>query len=334
MATIKDIAEKAKVSSATVSRILNEDSTLNVPESTRNRIFQIANELHYVKKGKSRRNEKALSLAIVQWYSLKQELEDNYYFMIRMGVENYCSAHGIAVKRIFRDDRDIEENLSDVDAIVCIGKFSQVQIRNFAKLQENIIFVDMEVKDHSENCIVLDFETAIQDVLDHIKACGHQHIAYLSGKEYTHDGLLFIDPRKKAFLSYTKECEFDSIVYEEQFSMDSGYAMAASLLKEYPEVTAIVCASDPIALGALRALEEHGIKVPEDMSITGFNDINASSYSNPPLTTIHAPSETMGAYAAEFLHHQAQKMKRLPVKIVLPCALIKRASTAKLKKKA
>ena len=177
MATIKDIAQKANVSSATVSRILNEDDTLNVPESTRNRVFQIASELHYVKKGKSKRTEKALTFAIVQWYSLKQELEDSYYFTIRMGVEQYCSRHGIALKRIFKDDLNIEENLKDVDGIVCIGKFSTAQIKKLSHYQENIIFVDMEVQPLKENCIVLDFSTAIYDVLSHLHDLKHQHIA-------------------------------------------------------------------------------------------------------------------------------------------------------------
>ncbi|MCH4285697.1 MULTISPECIES: LacI family DNA-binding transcriptional regulator [Bacillota] len=327
MATIKDIAQKANVSSATVSRILNEDDTLNVPESTRNRVFQIASELHYVKKGKSKRTEKALTFAIVQWYSLKQELEDSYYFTIRMGVEQYCSRHGIALKRIFKDDLNIEENLKDVDGIVCIGKFSTAQIKKLSHYQENIIFVDMEVQPLKENCIVLDFSTAIYDVLSHLHDLKHQHIAYLSGKEYTQDGSLFEDPRKKAFLQYAESFHFKTTILEEQFSIESGYQMANQLCEHLDDITAIVCASDPIALGVLRSLEEHSIKVPQDMSVTGFNDISASAYSNPPLTSVHAPSETMGEYAGEYLHHQAGKLKRLPVKIVLPCTLIKRAST-------
>lgn len=327
VATIKDIAQKAHVSSATVSRILNEDDTLNVPESTRNRVFQIASELHYVKKGKSKRSEKALTFAIVQWYSLKQELEDSYYFTIRMGVEQYCSRHGIALKRIFKDDLDIDENLKDIDGIVCIGKFSTAQIHKLSKYQENIIFVDMEVQPLHENCIVLDFSTAIHDVLQHLHELHHQHIAYISGKEYTQDGTLFLDPRKEAFQHYAKVFGFQTTILEEQFSIESGYQMAKQLCEHIGDISAIVCASDPIALGVLRALEEHGIKVPQDMSVTGFNDINASAYSNPPLTSVHAPSETMGEYAGEFLHQQAGKLKRLPVKIVLPCTLIKRAST-------
>lgn len=326
MATIKDIAVKANVSSATVSRILNEDMSLNVPDTTRDRVFKIANELQYIKKGKAKRNEKALTFAIVQWYSLKQELEDNYYFTIRMGVEGYCSAHGIAMKRIFRDDVNIIESLQGVDGIICIGKFSNSQIATFAKLQENIIFVDMEVYHGRESCILLDFASAMQEVASYLKGLGHQQIAYLSGREYTPDKKLYKDPRKQAFLAYAQEHDLQVQVYEDAFSIDSGYAMANQLLEDGKKVSAIVCASDPIALGVLRAIEEHHLRIPEDISITGFNDIRQSTYTSPPLTTVHAPSETMGEYAAEYLHHTAGKLKRLPVKILLPCTLVKRAS--------
>lgn len=326
MATIKEIAEKAGVSSATVSRILNEDMTLNVPDTTRDRVFKIANSLHYIKKGKVKRNEKPLTFAIVQWYSLKQELEDSYYFTIRMGAESYCSAHGIAMKRIFRDDVDIVESLQDVDGIICIGKFSNAQVATFAKLQENIIFVDMEVSHGKESCILLDFASAMKDIVSYLKGLGHQKIAYLSGKEYTPDKKLYKDPRKYAFLMYAKEHNMEVTVIEDAFSIDSGYEMANQLLAQEEKISAIVCASDPIALGVMRALEEHHLRIPQDISITGFNDIRQTAFTNPPLTTMHAPSETMGEYAAEHLHHAAGKLKRLPVKLLLPCTLIKRAS--------
>lgn len=330
MVTLKDIADKANVSCATVSRILNGDMSLNVPESTRNRVYKIANELHYIKKGKVKKNEKPPVFGIVQWYSLKQELEDSYYFQIRMGVENYCSANSIAMKRIFRDDVDILENLQDVDGIICIGKFSSTQTSIFSKLQENTIFVDMDTH-YKENCIVLDFEKAMQDIVIYLKKLGHSKLVYLSGKEYTADQRLYEDPRKKAFEAYAKQQDLEVLIVEENFSMESGYAMMNQVLDTTHGITAVVCASDPIALGAMRALEEHHIKVPEDISITGFNDIRQASFCNPPLTTIHAPSELMGEYAAEYLHHHRNKFKRSPIKIVLPCTLIKRTSCKTMK---
>ena len=125
-----------------------------------------------------------------------------------MGVEQYCSRHGIALKRIFKDDLNIEENLKDVDGIVCIGKFSTAQIKKLSHYQENIIFVDMEVQPLKENCIVLDFSTAIYDVLSHLHDLKHQHIAYLSGKEYTQDAVYLKIQEKKP--SYNMQKAFIS----------------------------------------------------------------------------------------------------------------------------
>ncbi len=84
MATIKDVAELANVSSATVSRILNNDKTLSVPEETRQAVFNAAKELNYIKKRKAPKNE--FTIGIVQWYSLQQEIDDPYYLQIRQGI--------------------------------------------------------------------------------------------------------------------------------------------------------------------------------------------------------------------------------------------------------
>ena len=94
MATIKDIASAAGVSAAAVSRILNNDETLNVSPETRQKVLDTARELHYVKRG--RPSVKSLfTLGIIQWFSSQQELEDNYYLLIRQGIEDYCLSHNI-----------------------------------------------------------------------------------------------------------------------------------------------------------------------------------------------------------------------------------------------
>ena len=97
MATIKDVAELANVSSATVSRILNNDKTLSVPEETRQAVFNAAKELNYIKKRKATKNE--FTIGIVQWYSLQQEIDDPYYLQIRASVSRklFCLQNNINV---------------------------------------------------------------------------------------------------------------------------------------------------------------------------------------------------------------------------------------------
>ena len=149
MATIKDIAEKAGVSSATVSRILNQDDTLSVTDETRARVLKIADGLNYRKKGKG--TTKRTTIGVFQWYSLFQELEDPYYQNIRVGIEKYCADQNIEVIRAFQSDPDYLKTLSGVDGLICIGKFAQKDIKAFEQLTDNIIFIDMRTSRISFN---------------------------------------------------------------------------------------------------------------------------------------------------------------------------------------
>ena len=146
MATIKDIASAAGVSAAAVSRILNNDETLNVSPETRQKVLDTARELHYVKRG--RPSVKSLfTLGIIQWFSSQQELEDNYYLLIRQGIEDYCLSHNIQIVRTYKSDINYMDVLKDVDCLICIGKFSQEEISYLYEMNSCILFLDMPVND-------------------------------------------------------------------------------------------------------------------------------------------------------------------------------------------
>lgn len=332
MATIKDIAEKANVSSATVSRILNQDDSLSVTEQTRERVLKIAKELHYIKKKNvtsniSKNTSTDTVIGIFQWYSMFEELEDPYYQSIRVGIEKYCANHQIDVIRCFHSDSNYKELLKGVNALICIGKFNETQMESFTSITPNVIFLDMKTARIQSTTICLDFKQAVVDALDYLsKELGHKKIAYLGGKEYLQDDTIYFEERKETFIQY---CEKHDIIYkpylmEQEFSAESGYVMMSELIKENNLPTAVFAASDPIALGAIRALYENGLKVPEDVSVIGFDDISVASFSTPPLTTIHAPAEFMGEYAAHFICTMAKGEfleYQVPVRLTLPCEL-------------
>ena len=301
MATIKDIAEKAGVSSATVSRILNQDDTLSVTDETRARVLKIADGLNYRKKVKG--TTKRTTIGVFQWYSLFQELEDPYYQNIRVGIEKYCADQNIEVIRAFQSDPDYLKTLSGVDGLICIGKFAQKDIKAFEQLTDNIIFIDMRTSRISFNNIVLDLHQSVIDVIDYFVELGHTRIGYLGGKEYIDEDTVYFEQRKETFINYCRKLElcYEPYVIEEEFSAESGYQMMNRLIESGNLPTAVFAASDPIAIGAMRSLYEHGYKIPDDISIIGFDDISVAEFSNPPLTTVHAPSEYMGEYAANFV---------------------------------
>lgn len=294
MATIKDIAEKAGVSSATVSRILNQDDTLSVTDETRARVLKIADGLNYRKKGKG--TTKRTTIGVFQWYSLFQELEDPYYQNIRVGIEKYCADQNIEVIRAFQSDPDYLKTLSGVDGLICIGKFAQKDIKAFEQLTDNIIFIDMRTSRISFNNIVLDLHQSVIDVIDYFVELGHTRIGYLGGKEYIDEDTVYFEQRKETFINYCRKLElcYEPYVIEEEFSAESGYQMMNRLIESGNLPTAVFAASDPIAIGAMRSLYEHGYKIPDDISIIGFDDISVAEFSNPPLTTVHAPSDIWG----------------------------------------
>lgn len=326
MATLKDIAQMAQVSIATVSRILNNDPTLSVPQQTRENVLEAAKALQYQKKKK---NDPGIHICLIQWYSLQQEINDPYYLTLRHGVEDYCAKNGIILRRIFKDDVNIEKSLKGIDGIICLGKFSKSHIETLKKYNDAIILLDMDYENLKECSIVLDFDLALKQALTYLTDLGHQKIGYLGGVEYLDDGQAYDDIRKKSFIKYAKEyqIEYEDYMIEGEFTSESGYAMMSNMIQSHHLPTALFAASDPIAMGAMKALNDYGFHIPDDISIISFDNIDASNYTYPPLTTFYAPAFDMGQFGARLLHQAIKDhTKLLPMRIQLPCYLVERES--------
>lgn len=303
MATIKDIAQVAGVSISTVSRVLNYDTTLSVSDETKKRIFEVAEELSYKKK--PARKQESGKIALLQWYTEKEELEDLYYMSIRLGVENQCRHHGIQVDKYFQDNyRDLKEN--DIQGLIAIGKFSKKQVSELLKITKNIVFVDTSPDEDRFDSIVIDFERATKKVLDHFIKKGHEKIGYIGGREVFKDKTSIIeDPRELTFKRYLTEkgLSNEDCMYVGTFSADDGHALMKKAIQEQGDQlpTAFFAGNDSLAVGALRALLEEGISVPERVNIIGVNDISISKYVFPSLSTVKVYTEIMGETAVDTL---------------------------------
>lgn len=331
MATIKDIAKIANVSTAAVSRILNMDETLNVSPETRQKVLDTAQKLNYVKRNRPA-VKAAFTLGIVQWFSSQQELEDSYYLLIRQGIEDYCFSNNIQIVRTYKSDRNYAEALKEVDCLICIGKFSTKEVRFFEEMKPSILFLDMPVDNPKISTVTMDFEQAVAEGLRYLASLGHRDIGFLTGQEFVDGDQLYPDYRKAAFIQY---CEAHGINYrpylrEGSFLIDSGYKMMSELIDSDTLPTAVFAASDPIALGAMKALSEQGLSVPGDVSVIGFNDIRIAEFTVPPLTTIHAPAYHMGRYGASMLHHIIHEELGTALKVKLPCELVVRNSCKRI----
>ncbi|MDD8049174.1 MAG: LacI family DNA-binding transcriptional regulator [Thomasclavelia sp.] len=325
MATLKDVANEANVSSTTVSRVLNGDPTLSLPDSTREAINEACKKLGYIKK--SKKNKSLFTIGILQWYSLEQELDDPYYLSIRMGVEKFCSKDNINIIRVFKSDGNYQETLKDVNGLICIGKFSNDEMDSLANITKRIVFVDMKNSPIKYSTISLDFKSAINDMMNYLIKLGHKSIGYLGGKEFLSDETEYQDERYITYLNNCKENKIDykGYIYSDSYTRESGYTMMNDLINTGRLPSAIVCASDPIAIGAMRALKEHNINVPKDISIISFDDIADVSYTNPPLTSMHAPTHLMGEYAAKIVYTLLEESS-IPIQMIIPCTLMERES--------
>jgi LacI family transcriptional regulator len=303
MATIKDIAQIAGVSIATVSRVLNYDTTLSVSDETKKRIFEVAEELSYKKK--PARKQESGKIALLQWYTEKEELEDLYYLSIRLGVENQCRQHGIQLDKFFQDNYE-ELKEADILGLIAIGKFSKKQVGELLKITKNIVFVDTSPDEERFDSIVIDFERATIKVLDYFIKKGHEKVGYIGGREVFKDKTSIIeDPRELTFKRYLtdKGLANEAFMYVGTFSAGDGHDLMKKAIAEHGDnlPTAFFAGNDSIAVGALRALLEEGISVPERVNIIGVNDISISKYVFPPLSTVKVYTEIMGETAVDTL---------------------------------
>ncbi|MED3563246.1 LacI family DNA-binding transcriptional regulator [Bacillus xiapuensis] len=328
MATIKDIAQLAGVSIATVSRVLNYDTTLSVGDDTKKRIFEAAEELSY-KKMPARKQESG-KIALLQWYTEKEELEDLYYMSIRLGVENRCRHHGIQMAGYFQDNiEDLKQD--DVRGLIAIGKFSSKQVKSLSSVTKNIVFVDYSPDEEQFDSIVIDFEKSTKKVLDHLMKKGHEKIGYIGGREVFKDKTSMIeDPRESTFKRYLAEKGLlnEAYMYNGSFSVQDGHSLMKKAIHEHGEQlpTAFFAANDSIAVGALRALLEEGIPVPDRVNIIGVNDISLAKYVFPSLSTVKVYTELMGETAVDTLLERIEG-RTITKKIMIATKLILRNSS-------
>lgn len=329
MATIKDIAEQAGVSSATVSRVLNYDETLSVGDETKKRVFEVAEALEYTKYQKKKANKQG-KLAIVQWYTEKEELNDLYYLSIRLGVEKRAEEMNYEIVRIFQNT-DFEMN-SSIEGIIAIGKFSDSQVNKLTSWTENICFVDFDQLHHKLDSVVIDFEQAVNSVLDYFCTNGYQNIGLIAGQENFGDrSKSIIDKRTTIFENYMSRAGLykKNHVFTGSFNVASGQELMKKAIETLKDdlPDAFFISNDSMAIGCLRALQEAGISVPERVSLIGFNDISVAKYIYPTLSTVKVYTELMGETGFDLWLDKLTTERTVAKKVTLSTDLILREST-------
>lgn len=327
--TLKDIAQKAGVSLSTVSRVLNYDTTLSVSDNTRQRIFEVAEELNYTKTKRVSQTPEAYKIAVVQWYSVNKELDDLYFMTIRMEIEKRSQELHIQTIPVFQNQ--VSEISKDVDGIIAVGKYSEAQVDELSAISDNLVFVDWSEMHRGFDSVMTEFKPAVLKVIDYLLPKS-QDLGIIYGSEYTTDGKLKIpDPRFKAFKSIMTERElFDPrFAYEGNYTNQSGYDAMKQAIRDLGDDLphAFFVSNDPMAIGALKALGEENIAIPDRVSLFSFNDTSVAKYVYPELSAVHVATDQMGISAVELMKSRLENGREAPLKVTVGTKLVIRKST-------
>ncbi len=321
MATIKDIAERAGVSIATVSRVLNYDETLSVQESTRRRIFEAAEALEYTVKEKKKR-KKRLNIAMLSTYTPAEELVDPYYMTLRMAVERALTEQGFR----FYILEPGQQPQPGTDGILALGTFTRGEQEALQAFGLPLVLADHPAAPLECDCIIHDRELMVTTALKVLRELGHSRIGLIANKATDPDGSPYQNLRVALVRQLTGSDAFIRAV--SSYTVEEGYAKFIDLMSSELRPTAILVANDTMAAGCYQAAAAMGLKIPEDVSIIGCNDNPAAKYMDPPLSTVRLHTDFMGQQAVALLADHIFTNRKIPMMITLPSELVLRESVA------
>lgn len=344
MITLKNLSEMTGYSITTISRVLNNDTTLRASEKTKDVIRTIAKSSGYKtvqsKKNKSRLKNnlvKKTYLGIVETFNMEEYIQDPYYMYLKEFVEQECFNKKIEIVKIQYDEKEGKYSLfpnKKVSGIITLGNFSTDKMKAIKKISKNIVFLDCAPKNGKYSSVVVDLELGVKRGIDYLVKCGHKNLCFVGPK--TAPNILSREEpevKRNAFIKYIKEKnieEFTQIIDCER-SVESAHKMVVKFINEKNKFpTAFLAVNESVTIGILNALSHYNIKVPEDVSILNYNNTVYSAFVNPPLSSISINSEYMAKIAVDLVVRQSEN-EYFPIQISVFPEIIERESIKKLK---
>jgi DNA-binding LacI/PurR family transcriptional regulator len=337
-ATITDVAREAGVSKATVSAVLNDAGS--VKESTRARVLEAIERLNYRPSQLARRDRvrDGKSLGIIV-----KEIDNPYYADVVLGARSCAERNGYSLVVLSSEGEYVAERRAvellqakHVDGLIAMPVLDeQADLSHFFELKRrNFPFVLLEaVRGVPASLVDIDNMDASRRAVEHLIQLGHTRLVHFAGPSYsmhTHERL---DGVRRA-CSASRLIFGDDDVLPAGAHLEGGYRAGLEYFRNVaPEhrPTAVTCYNDLVAVGLCRALRELGLRVPEDVSVVGFDDIPLAEYLHVPLTTVRVPTLRMGEIAADMLITHVESKTAVPVqKAYLEAQLVVRESTRPL----
>jgi len=332
-ASLKTLAEHLGLSPATVSLVMNRSPVADsIPQDTKDRILSTARQLNYRPNfmARSLRKQRTFTVGV-----MVPEVSEGYAALVLSGIEDHLLQEGYFY---FVASHRHKPDLIDEYPTLLLARSVEGLIAVDTVFDHDLPIPVVTVSGHREikgiTNIALDHLKAADLALQHLTELGHRRIAFIKGQVFSSD----TEPRWRAICDAVRSkgvTLIPPLVTQLEGDLPSpelGYAVMRHLLAGKEPFTALFAFNDISAIGAIRALREGGLRVPEDVSVVGFDDIQSAAFQNPGLTTVRQPLRKMGEIAAETLLRRIAGHDAIPSTITVQPELVTRGTTSPVRK--
>ncbi len=336
--TLKEIAKEAGVSVSTVSRVINKKGPHVARPELQNRIWEIVSRTGYVpnenalnlkKSSKGGTLEGQQSIACL-FARTPESINDPFFSQLARSVEAAAFKEGYHVQYSLTEvdvkQPNMLRNLIDqhIRGVVILGRCDHELLHYLKQCFRFVSYTGLNPPEAQYDQIICDGREVSKAAVDYLIALGHTNIAYIGETS-----------NENRFDGYLQSLQEHGIAFRERYvadvplSSENGYRGARELLERAEGVTAVLCANDLTAIGAMRAMREMGVRTPQDISIMGIDDIDMAQYMSTKLTSVHIPVEEMGQMATKILLDRINGGHTIHMKISMPFYIAERESCAK-----
>lgn len=334
-ASIRDVAKEAGVSITTVSRALNGYS--DVSEATKEKIKKVVEKLNYAPNINARSlGGKSTSVLAFLVSGLQPREESGFVFGIISGLYQTAIEHNYEFILLTTDGvRQKELNYiqlcrqKNIEGVLISGLTTEdPYYTELVHSEIPCVVLDMEIEGDNTCSLSIDNEKAAYEAVTYLLKNGHRKIAMINGKQTAVVSKQRFNGYKKALHEFNEEICIEYI-YWSDFTKEKAYEDTIQLLEKHPEITAIFSASDVMAIGVIEAIKKLGKKVPQDISVVGFDDIPVAPYINGGITTISQSPYDMGKYGGEALVSMIEEKKNTK-HIIVPYHFVSRNTVKRI----
>lgn len=330
---LKQLSQILELSQTTISLVLNDSpAAKSIPAHTQERVFEAARKFHYRPNyfARSLRRSRSMSVGVIA-----PDLSEGYFTLVMRGVEEMLlRSHYFYFTANHYRDPELMQQYPRLLMERAVDGFLLLNTPATVRTPLPVVSISAHSNLPSVSDIVLDHGKAAELALTHLYELGHRRIAFMKGPEIIPD----TEHRWNSILETARRLKIAVLpelclqLAGDPFSPEVGYVPMKSLLRSKQNFTAIFCFNDIAAIGVIRAIHDVGLRVPDDISVVGFDDILSAAYQQPSLTTVRQPLREMGSKGAQMLLDMiASPETKAPAETVMEPELIVRESTGPVK---